>query len=88
VLPHCLGAQADAPREDESQPDVGKLRIQACFPPRCKRTFHVFHTFVNDVASVLADVEKVDLDVSMLRDDADVFLNVSDVVFECCGCCF
>jgi hypothetical protein len=33
---------------------------------------------VNDVASVLADVEKVDLDVSMLRDAADVFLNVSD----------
>jgi hypothetical protein len=43
---------------------------------------------VNDVARVLADVEKVDLDVSMLRDAADVFLNVSDVVFECCGCCF
>jgi hypothetical protein len=40
---------------------------------------------VNDVASILTDVEKVDLDVSMLRDVADVFLNVSDVVFECCG---
>jgi hypothetical protein len=33
----------------------------------------VFHTFVNDVASVLTDVEKVDLDVSMLRNVADVF---------------
>jgi hypothetical protein len=88
VLPHCLGAQAAAPHEDESQTDVGKLRSQACPPPCGKRMFHVFHTFVNDVASVLMDVEKVDLDVSMLRDVAYVFLNVSDVVFECCRCYF
>jgi hypothetical protein len=43
---------------------------------------------VNDVASVLVDVEKVGLDVSILREVAVVFLNVSDVVFECCGCYF
>jgi hypothetical protein len=31
-----------------------------------------------------ADVEKVDLDVSILRDTTNVFLDVSNVVFECC----
>jgi hypothetical protein len=35
------------------------------------------------------DVEKVNLDISILWDVADVFLDISDVVFfECCGCCF
>jgi hypothetical protein len=33
-------------------------------------------------------LKKVDPDVSMLRDVADVFLDVSGVVFECCGCLF
>jgi hypothetical protein len=50
--PSLSGAQAAAPREDESQPDVGRLRSHACFSSCCKRTFHVFRTFVNDVASV------------------------------------
>jgi hypothetical protein len=40
--------------------------------------------FVKDVEVFRVDVEKVDLDVSMLRDDADVFLDVLGVVFECC----
>jgi hypothetical protein len=34
------------------------------------------------------DVAKVDFDVSNLCDVADVFLNVAEVVFKCCGYCF
>jgi hypothetical protein len=32
------------------------------------------------------DVGKVDQDVSILRDVADVFQTVADVVSKCCGC--
>jgi hypothetical protein len=35
-----------------------------------------------------ADVGKVDQDVSILQDVADVFQNVADVVSKCCGCLF
>jgi hypothetical protein len=34
------------------------------------------------------DVGKVDQDVSILRDVADVFQTVADVVSKCCGCFF
>jgi hypothetical protein len=62
--------------------------VAPCLPmlPQCSLNVGVHEVLILQLFTT--DVGKVDQDVSILRDVADVFQNVADVVSKCCGCCF